>query len=176
MSSPKTVEIRPETPEDVKGIQKVHNEAYEREAEGLLVNALREANRFVPEMSLVAVEGNRIIGHALFSDIELKTKEKRVKTAALAPMAVHPRKQRKGIGKQLVRKGLETLRNLGYEVVLVYGDRRYYEQFGFSADVTWKIRSAHKGPHFLGLELKKGALAKFPEWEAVYPNEFRIVG
>ena len=172
----KNLEIRSETEQDFDGIQKVHDAAFERDEEGLLVNALREAKKFTPEMSLVALEKNRIVGHILFSEIDLKANERRVKAVALAPMAVHPRKQRKGVGKELVQKGLDNIRELGYEAVLVYGDRRYYEQFGFSTDYTRKIRSVYGGPHFLGLELTNGSLDRLPEWEAVYPKEFEIVG
>ncbi len=175
MPEQKSLEIRPETEQDLEGIQKVHDAAFERDEEGFLVNALRDAKKFTPEMSLVALEKNRIVGHILFSEIELKANERRVKAVALAPIAVHPRKQRKGIGKKLVRKGIDHIRELGYQGVLVYGDRRYFEQFGFSTDYTRKIQSVYSGLHFLGLELQKGSLDNLPEWEAVYPKEFETV-
>ena len=49
----------------------------------------------------------------------------------LAPMAVLPDCQRQGIGSQLVRRGVDILRERGCPFVVVVGHPEYYPRFGF---------------------------------------------
>jgi putative acetyltransferase len=50
----------------------------------------------------------------------------------LAPVAVIPERQRNGIGKALLREGIERCRSIGSSVIAVLGDQAYYTQFGFT--------------------------------------------
>lgn len=167
--------IREESEDDICAIQKVHNTAFKNHGEGQLVNLLRNANKFSSSMSLVAVSEGKLVGHILFSEIELKKSDgNKIKTAALAPMAVLPDFQRRGIGKKLIEHGLRNLKDLGYTAVLVLGDPKYYSQSGFSVSLASGIRSPYSGSHFMGLELSDGALIGCAG-EAVYPKEFECV-
>lgn len=69
-----------------------------------------------------------IVGHILLSEVD----ERRVKAAAIAPMAVRSDRRRRGIGSQLVEAGLQVLRDQEYEAVIVLGHPDYYPRFGFS--------------------------------------------
>jgi putative acetyltransferase len=62
----------------------------------------------VAELSLVAVENGDVLGHILFSRLVIEAQEQIVPALALAPLAVTPTRQHKGIGSQLVQVGLLT--------------------------------------------------------------------
>jgi putative acetyltransferase len=76
-------------------------------------------------------------------------------------MSVLPACQRKGIGSQLVRAGLEACRHLGHEVIVVLGHPDYYPRFGFIPAKPKDIDCEFEVPDeaWMILELKEGALA-----------------
>lgn len=86
-----------------------------------------------PVLSLVATVDNGIVGHILFSKVRVRQSEREVSAAILAPLAVHPELQSRGIGGQLVTEGLNQLSESGVELVFVLGHPGYYPRFGFSA-------------------------------------------
>ncbi len=79
---------------------------------------------------------------------------------ALAPLAVLPEFQRRGIGFQLVKKGLEECRNQGHSIVTVLGHPEYYPRFGFKLAAECGIESPFEVPleAFMVIELVSGAL------------------
>ena len=111
--------IRPELPEDVTAIHRVNEQAFGQENEAILVDRLR--SRGVLTVSLVAVQDREIVGHIAFSPVNIEPKQSSFRAVALAPMAVLPDFQNKGIGSQLVRSGLEECRHLGYGFVVLVG-------------------------------------------------------
>ena len=121
--------IRPEAPEDVSAIHDVNKRAFGQENEAKLIGKLR--NRGVLAVSLVAVRDGEIVGHIAFSPVRVDTELSSFDAIALAPMAVLPAHQRKGVGSQLVRSGLEECRHLGHEIVVLVGHPDYYPRFGF---------------------------------------------
>jgi len=83
--------IRPETPVEAAAIYAVNQLAFDgRLAEPDLVEAIRQPEHFIPELSLAAEEDGRIIGHILFSRIHIQTEKGPVLAICLAPMAVLP--------------------------------------------------------------------------------------
>jgi putative acetyltransferase len=60
---------------------------------------------------LVAEEGGTLVGHIMFSPVTLHRFTGLM--MGLAPMAVAPARQRRGIGSALVRAGLERCREIG---------------------------------------------------------------
>lgn len=94
------LEIRKESKRDYDEVYDVIKTAFETAEhsdgnEQDLVVALRKSDNFIPELSLVAVEDNKIVGYILFTKIRIEEYEE----IALAPLAVLPQYQRKGIGK-----------------------------------------------------------------------------
>jgi putative acetyltransferase len=123
--------IRPETPEDIPAIFEVNFQAFAHYDEAHLVNTLREASIFNPQLSLVAVCGERIIGHILFPPLTIESPLASVPAVALAPLVVHPDYQGLGVGSTLIEEGLGACRRLGHRIVIVVGHPGYYPRYGF---------------------------------------------
>lgn len=170
------VTIRPERPADHQAISQVHQLAFGHPNEGLLVEALRQSAAFIPELSLVALEGTRVVGHILFSHIVVKTPTASRQALALAPIAVLPAFQKRAIGSSLIRRGLAEARRLGHGVVIVVGHPEYYPRFGFVPAAPLGIRAPFEVPReaFMVLELQPDAL-RGCQGEVQYPPEFAQV-
>jgi putative acetyltransferase len=168
-----TTTIRPEAPGDRDPIYHLHREAFGGDAESRLVDALRESPAFIPELSLVALDGVDVVGHILFTRVEVEDEGVAHPALALAPMGVLPARQNLGIGSALVRRGLEDARRLGHGVVIVLGDPEYYPRFGFRPAGALGIRSPFEAPPeaFLAMELSPGALSDV-HGLVRYPPEF----
>ena len=78
----------------------------------------------------------------------------------LAPMAVVPKHQRKGIGSALVREGLQQCRQQGFSAVVVLGHPEYYPRFGCTPSARFGITSEYVVPEevFMAIELQTEAL------------------
>lgn len=99
-----TFRIRKEKDSDKDRIWKLDAEAFDTSAEANLVNVLR--NSGIHSISLIAEENNELRRHILFTQVELDSYSG-LKLMVLAPMAVTPAYQRKGIGLCLVEAGLK---------------------------------------------------------------------
>lgn len=166
--------IRCESSEDQAAIRTVNERAFDGAGEANAIDALR--NRGQTTLSLVAEVEGQVAGHILFSPVTLETAHGAFGGLGLAPLAVLPKFQRRGIGSQLTRAGLEACRALGGEFVVVLGHSDYYPRFGFTRASAFGIRCEWNvpDPAFMVLELKPGALAnragvvKYqPEWSSV---------
>jgi putative acetyltransferase len=154
------IHIRPERPEDIASIDEINRLAFGGEEEAKLVKAIRGSDYFIPELSLVAVEDDRIVGHILFSPVKIESSESSVIALALAPMAVVPEYQNKGIGTELIKHGLIVCKKLGYTIVIVVGHPEYYPRFGFNPAREYSLEAPFEVPDdaFMALELVPGAL------------------
>jgi len=154
------ITIRPETAEDYAAIHDVTLLAFGQEEEARLVEDLRRLSDFIPELSLVAVRGEQMVGHILFSPLVIETEKSAVAALSLAPMSVRPECQNQGVGSQLVHEGLKRCRSLGHKVVVVVGHPDYYPSFGFSSARAKGLEAPFEVPDeaFLVLELTPGAL------------------
>ena len=149
--------IRDETPEDYADVYRVNAAAFGQEGEAALVERLRGACEYV---SLVAAEDDRVVGHIFFSPVTVESEGESFGAVGLAPMAVLPEFQNRGVGSQLVRRGLEECARRGHEVVFVLGHPEFYPRFGFTTAKAKGLTCEYPVPDevFMVLELKPGAL------------------
>ncbi|WP_239014522.1 GNAT family N-acetyltransferase [Archangium violaceum] len=154
--------MRTEQPQDVEAVRHVNTLAFGRAAEAALVDALRAAGGVT--LSLVAEVDGQLVGHILFSPVELDRNGDRDVAVGLAPMAVLPDHQRHGIGSKLIRAGLDRLREAGHGAVVVLGHPDYYPRFGFARASRFGLRWEVECPDeaFMALELREGFLGTRP--------------
>jgi len=164
--------IRTENTGDHPSIREVHRQAFGRQEEGRLVDLLRAAG--FARLSLVAEEEGQVVGHILFSELAIMLDPGSLPALSLAPLAVVPKHQRRGLGSMLVREGLRLCGNSGHRIVIVLGHAGYYPRFGFSATLAQPLRSLYAGPAFMALELVAGALDGVAG-EVRYPPPFEMV-
>jgi len=164
--------IRMETEKDYEDISNVNRLAFGQEEESRLVNKIRNGNNFIADLSLVAETGGRIIGHILFSKIKISGSSI-FESLALAPMAVVPDFQRKGIGAKLIVAGISKAKELNFGSIIVLGHKDYYPRFGFQKASKWNIKCPFEIPDeaFMAMELSENAL-KNKSGTVIYPNEF----
>jgi putative acetyltransferase len=149
--------VRKEETKDLAAVHTLNACAFGSPAEANLVDTLRkQAN---PVVSLVAEDNQTIVGHIMFSPVSLSGHPE-LKIMGLAPMAVKPTHQNKGIGTALVHAGLEHCRDLGYGAVVVLGHPGYYPRFGFAPSTHFGIDCEYEAPEeaFMLVELQPGYL------------------
>lgn len=155
-------EIRQETPDDQAAVRAIHTEAFGRPGEAALVDALRNFPLSENVVSLVAVVEGRVAGHVLYTPIAIVAPDGTETPAlALAPIAVAPDQQRRGIGAALIRESLARARALGHRIVVVLGHADYYPRFGFERARPLGIEAPFDVPEdvFMVQALVPGALA-----------------
>jgi putative acetyltransferase len=153
--------VRAEAEEDRPAIREINERAFGRAGEADLVEALRASAR--PYISLVAVCGGRAVGHILFSPVSVVAGASGGAARgalALGPMAVLPEFQNRGVGSELVRRGLDECRRLGHEAVVVVGHPAFYPRFGFVPARARGLECEYPVPDevFMAAELREGAL------------------
>jgi len=171
------LKIRQENKDDIKEIYEINSLAFGQENEAKLVDLLRESDTFIPELSLVAIIDNKIVGHILFTKIKIvDDKQNEFDSLALAPMAVRPDNQKNGIGGLLIGAGLNKARELNFKSIIVLGHKHYYSKFGFVPTNKWNIKSPFNVPveAFMGIELIKDGLKNVCGM-VKYPKEFDTV-
>jgi putative acetyltransferase len=160
--------IRDETGADHAAVARVHRLAFGGDAEARLVEALRRSG--AAAASLVAeCGGGTIVGHVLLSRLVSPPG-----ALALAPLAVLPDRQRRGVGSALVRAALARARAGGWAAAFVLGNPAFYGRFGFEAEAARGYASPYAGEHFmvapLGAEPLPGVGA------VVHPEPFAALG
>ena len=156
--------VREEDIGDGEAISTVHRAAFETPGEARLVIELRNEGMILA--SHVAVEGDEILAHALYSRMYVETNDGLVAAVALGPIAVLPHRQNAGLGSAVIRAGLEAVRTQGERLILVLGHPRYYPRFGFDPAVAARIQAPWSGAPWMGIDLHgepiTGQASSFP--------------
>lgn len=167
--------IRPEQPGDAASVRVVNERAFNQLDEANLVEALHKVA--VGLISLVAVLDNQIVGHILFSPASIQGASGDFNVIGLAPMAVLPEFQNRGIGSQLVQAGLAECRRQGHQVAIVLGHPNFYPRFGFVPARPRGITCEYdvSDDTFMVAELEPGALTGCTGLAKYHPA-FAMVG
>lgn len=154
------LEIRQELQGDYQAVDALVKEAFATAehsdgTEHTLVAALRSSQSFLPELSLVAVEDGKIVGHILFTKAHVGA----YPVLALAPLSVLPACQRKGIGLALIKAGHSIAVTLGYDYAIVLGHPKYYPKAGYVPACTYGIKAPFDVPDesFMAIKLNENA-------------------
>ncbi|MBY4635899.1 N-acetyltransferase [Sphingopyxis sp. XHP0097] len=108
-------------------------------------------------VSLVAESGSALVGHVLFSRMDVEADGAALSAAGLAPVSVVRARQGAGIGAALINAGLDALRQQGIAMSFVQGHVDYYRRFGYSIDLADRFASPFSGPHFMAMMLDSNA-------------------
>ena len=128
--NPEKLSFRHTGKKDYQLIEKVLNESFTLDEEATLaLNLLHDKSAF-PLVSILAFYNDTAVGHILFTRSYLNGQDKPL-IHILAPLAVVPDFQGKGIGGMLVTKGIQQLNTLGSKLVFVLGHIEYYPKYGF---------------------------------------------
>ena len=108
--------------------------------EHYLAHILRGHKDFIPELDLVAELDGRIIGNVMYTKSHLKDEtgnDKEILT--FGPLAVLPGYQRMGVGKALLERSFDIARNMGYDVIVIFGSPANYIARGFKSCKKYNI-------------------------------------
>ncbi len=139
--------VREEREADFDAIRQVVMEAFASAEhsdgdEYALVERLRQTDDYIPALSLVAEWGGEVVGHIMFSRISIGNTE----AIALAPLAVLPSFQDRGIGKELIMAAHQRAQELGYCCSVVLGSPGYYSRYGYVPASIYGITSPFDVP------------------------------
>ncbi|MBE5795692.1 MAG: N-acetyltransferase [Clostridiales bacterium] len=172
------ITIRPERPEDFSVIDELvrrsfaeHTGYSDGAGEIALIHEIRAGRYYRPDLSFVALLGDKIVGHFLFSDFPLSPKQNggydpsaKTDLIMLAPVAVHADYYRQGIGETMLRLGIEQVKKQDCKGITVEGDFHFYNRLGFETSADYGIHATCGFPMeeprcMMCMETQPGSLA-----------------
>ncbi len=165
------MQIRSEQPADYQEISDVILQAFEQDNEVRLVQEIRRSDRYIPNLSLVSEVDGVIVGHILFSYIDL-VKDVTYKVLGLAPLAVRSQFQNQGIGSALVREGLIKADAMEEAIAIVLGHPQFYTRFGFKPSVHYGIESPFPVPEDFFMVRTLNSYQDTQRGKVIYPPAF----
>jgi putative acetyltransferase len=144
---------------DLENVLLVERLAFGEDEVAGLVRELVDDPSARPLISLLAWDGERPVGHVMFTAARLDDASRDVSISILAPLAVVPEAQRAGVGGRLIEEGIQQLSESGVELVFVLGHPGYYPRHGFepairlgllaqypiSPEEAWMVRALRPG-------------------------------
>jgi putative acetyltransferase len=167
--------IRAETEADHDTIRRLIDEAFGDTKTSRIVDGIRASDRFVPELSLVAVSGGQTVGHVISSYIDVVPGTRRV--LQVGPLAVVPSHQGRGIGSALMQETIRVADKRGEPLLLIEGNPNYYGRFGFRRADEFGIEQppeSHGAQYFMIRPL--AAYDPAFTGKALYPAETFLLG
>ena len=168
--------IRKETKQDYEQIHNLVLSAFSSAEhsdgeEHILIDRLRNTPEYIPELSLVATADEAIVGHLMMSACRVDTH----KALALAPVAVLPAFQKRGIGSLMIQEAHKIAGNLGFGISIVLGSPHYYSKFGYITDSEFRIFPPLEVPeeYFMATPLNKDSI--IPSGIVKYSSAFNLI-
>ena len=145
--------IRAETPADYPAIRVVVDAAFGDTITGDLVEMIRRSDRYVPDLSLLAVSRGQTVGHVMSSHVDLHLVPGTRRVLQVGPLAVAPAHQGQGIGSALMHETIRIAEEHGEPLLLIEGNPKYYGRFGFTRADAHGIEPPPeaRGPQFFML-------------------------
>jgi putative acetyltransferase len=109
-----------------------------------------------------------VVGHALLTRLRVGDGA----GLALAPVAVAPEWQRRGIGERVVRAALTAAEEAGERLVVVLGDPAYYGRFGFAPAARHGVTGPFQVAEEVFQALPLAAYDGGPRGHCAYPEPF----
>ena len=131
--APGSVQIRPESPQDHEAVGDIVAAAFDGHDESRLVELIRASPHYIAPLALVAEHAGEVVGHVMISEARLVTSAGPTAIHLLAPLAVAPAMQHRGIGSALTDAVCLAAASQGAPVVALEGDPAYYGRLGFVA-------------------------------------------
>ncbi len=170
--------LRQETSNDFPKVSNVIKLAFEQvkisdHQEHFLVERLRKSPAFIPELSIVAVYKNEIVGHILLTKINIINNSNSFESLALAPVSVLPKFQNQGIGGKLIKEAHRKAKELNFKSVVLLGHENYYPKFGYERTSKYGIEIPFDVPekNCMVIALTKNGL-KGVSGKVEYPSAF----
>lgn len=146
------ITIRQERQGDLPIILDLVEKAFENVEESdhqeqCLVRRFHDSDTFIPELSLVAVDGEGIIaGYILLTKVKIISENSTTVSLAVAPLAVHPAYQNNKIGGMLIEEAHRIARTMGYGSAVLLGHKDYYPRFGYRKAIDYGIEFPFDAP------------------------------
>jgi predicted N-acetyltransferase YhbS len=128
--------------------------------EHLLIHNMRNSDQFIKELDYVAIHNNEIVGNIVYAKAKIKNNTNEYGVITFGPVSVLPIHQKKGIGKKLIEYTIQKAKEMGYNAIIIYGNPKYYERFGFKSGKEYEITDMEGNYNnaLMVLELFTGAL------------------
>lgn len=162
------ISIRLENKNDFRAVENMTREAFWDVYkpgcdEHLIVNKIRETDAFIKELDFVACDGENIVGSVIYSKAKvINDNGEKFEILCMGPLGVLPSYQSKGVGTLLMKHSIKAARTMGYNGIIIFGNPKYYNRFGFENAEKYNIQTP-EGTNFeafMALELQKGAFDK----------------
>jgi predicted N-acetyltransferase YhbS len=140
--------------------------------EHLLVHNIRKKKEFIKALDYVAIFNNEIIGNIVYAKAKIIDISKEYDMLTFGPVSVLPMYQKNGVGKKLIEHTITKSKKMGFNAIIIYGNPKYYERFGFRNSKEYKITDmeGNYNDALMALELYPKSLeninGKFFEGEA----------
>jgi predicted N-acetyltransferase YhbS len=173
--------IRNEQPKDYRKVEELTRKAFWNLNvpgcnEHYLVHIMRNHPDFIPELDFVLEENNIIIGNVMYTKSKLideNDNEKHILT--FGPVSILPEYQRKGYGKALLEYSFAKAKEMGYDLIVIFGNPDNYVSRGFKSCKKYNIciQDDFYPAAMLVKELKEGYLDG-KKWYYVESDAFHI--
>lgn len=137
--------IRLETPNDYRAVENLTREAFWNQNvpgcdEHYLVHRMRDHADFIPELDFVLEINGEVIGNIMYTKGKLIDKDSKERPClSFGPISVAPEHQRKGYGKMLIEHSFKAAVEMGYDVVVIFGNPDNYVARGFKSSRKYNV-------------------------------------
>jgi putative acetyltransferase len=153
------VEIRNERADEERIVEEITRKAFWNLyfpgcGEHYLAHMLRKSDDFIPELNLVIINNNQIIGNIMYTkSCVIDENDQKLDTITFGPVSIDPKFQRKGFGSRLINHSIELSVDMGFAAVIIYGNPMNYCHLGFKGSKKYMISNS-EGKYPCGLLVK----------------------